>query len=467
MTVSTETLSLAGARPAQASPHILVAIASYGAANDVHLRRVLDAWRAMPFAVDIVVFSDIAKKLGSDISVRVGLPTKNPWTLPFPHKRLFVECVGTHDLFIYSEDDMLITERNLRAFLEVTPRLRDDEVAGFIRFEQDAHGRKNYPEMHWRYRWDSTSVRDRDGLTLARFTNDHAACYILTRAQLRRAIASGGFDVPPHEEIYDLLCTAATDPYTQCGLTKLIPISRINDFAVHHLPNKYVGKLGVDEAELDRQVEALLDFIDADSRPATLFETDSKLWQARHSKDFYETAAEEVVAAVPRGARVLSIGAASGASERLLIERECDVTALPLDPVFGWGLALDNFAIVAGDLATARASLGGEHFDTLLFLNVLQFVRDPPAMIRQFLSLLAPGGKVIISAPNVSRWRYLWRTRRVWGDFDSAGVYPTSAWTLRRWCGRAGLTVTETFRRPYGRRWFVPAHDLVVTARKS
>ncbi len=43
------------------------------------------------------------------------------------------------------------------------------------------------------------------GETYAQFTNAHSACYILTRDQLRRAIASGGFMTEPYAGEYDML----------------------------------------------------------------------------------------------------------------------------------------------------------------------------------------------------------------------------------------------------------------------
>ena len=162
-----------------------------------------------------------------------------------------------YDLFVYSEDDILITEKNLRAFLEVSAALREDELAGFLRIEYGSNGAVNYPDIHGNFHWDPASIGSRGRYTVAKFTNEHAACYVLTRNQLKKAIKSGGFLVDPHEWKYDLLCTAATDPYTQCGFTKLIPISHLDDFTVHHLSNKYVGKMGVDETQLRAQVRSM------------------------------------------------------------------------------------------------------------------------------------------------------------------------------------------------------------------
>ena len=165
------------------------------------------------------------------------------------------------------------------------------------------------------------------------FTNEHSACYALTRAQLRRAIDSGGFLVAPHEGKYDLLCTAATDPYTQCGMKKLICISRIEDFLVHHLPNKYVGTtFGVDDHEFRRQVDILSRTCGNGHPPTSLFPTETKLKHARHSKNYYEPVSEELYSLIPSRARnVLSVGCGSGALEIRLVEMGVRVVAVPLD----------------------------------------------------------------------------------------------------------------------------------------
>ena len=301
---------------------ILVALTSYGTSNDAYLVRLIEEYRSMSFDIDIVVLSNIRKQPSSDVGVLVGLPENNPWSLPFPHKKLFADRIENYDLFIYSEDDVLITERNLRAFLEVAAVLRDDEIAGFIRIETASNGRINYPDVHASYHWDPASLRCRGKYTLANFTNEHAACYVLTQSQLRQVIKSGGFLVKPHEWRYDLLCSASTDPYTQCGFTKLIPISHLDDFTVRHLSNKYVGKVGVNKSELRAQIDTMLRLAQNACMPVPLICTETKLWRSMYSKDYYESASEEAISMIPSGARsVLSIGCASGATERRLVER--------------------------------------------------------------------------------------------------------------------------------------------------
>src|SRR5262249_6616884 len=152
------------------------------------------------------------------------------------------------------------------------------EIPGFLRFERSAAGCLSYPEVHGHFHWEPESVRTRGSYTLAFFTNEHSACYALTQDQLRQAIRSGGFLVPPHSSRYDLICTAGTDPYTQCGLEKLICISHLEQFSIHHLSNKYVGTgWGVSGAELSRQICTLLRLGKNVNRPTRLLDTETTL----------------------------------------------------------------------------------------------------------------------------------------------------------------------------------------------
>lgn len=432
---------------------ILVVIANYGTQNNQYLGRLLAEYRSMPHKVDIVVLSNLPKNLGPKVETRVGLPSKNPWSLPFSHKRIFAERVNDYDLFIYSEDDTLITERHLEAFLKVSAVLPGDEIPGFLRFEVGPDGQRNYCDVHGNYHWDPQSIRSRGDYTFAFFTNEHAACYVLTRDHLKHAIDSGGFLVEPHEGKYDLLCTAATDPYTQCGFQKLICISHLNDFLVHHLPNKYVGStFGVDDPELRRQVETLLRIGRNGHRPPSLFNTETKLRAARYSKDYYEPVAAEAVLAIPQGVQtVLSIGCGWGATEVFLVEKGLQVVAVPLDPVIATRAKTAGVEMISGDFQAAQAKLAGRKFDCLLVLNVLHLVQDPVGVLSIFGNLLGSGSVAIISAPNLKNLSVI--AGRVLGDerlkdlgnYDATATHATSQACVRRWCEAANLKVLRVF----------------------
>ena len=430
---------------------VLVVLASYGNSNDSYLLKIVDEYRSMSFDVDIVILSNLDKKLDAKIEVVVGLPAKDPWSLPFAHKQIFSNWLDDYDLFVYSEDDILLTERNLRALLDVTAVLRDDEIAGFIRIEKGPNGEVNFPDAHAHFHWDTTSVRVRANYTLAKFTNEHAACYSLTQDQLRKAIKSGGFLVAPHEWKYDLLCSAATDPYTQCGFTKLIPISHFDDFTVHHMSNKYVGKMGVDGTEMRRQVDRLLWLAKNEHGPPLLTTTETGLWRQTYSKDFYEPVCNEVISMIPPNAQtVLSIGSGSGAIERWLAEKGLRVVAMPLDDVIFGSAVARGVETLLGDFRDFNEKLQGQRFDCVLCLNVLHLVRDPIGVLCLFKDVLSVGSRLVIQLPNMKCLPAVWR--RTWspehfrglGSFDSSGVHLVSPRTIQGWFQSAGFTIEVT-----------------------
>lgn len=448
---------------AGSSRRILVCIASYGRANDTYLTTLIAAYRGLPYVTHIVVLSNVSKYLGNDVEVLVGLPTRNPWSLPFGHKRIFAERSNDYDLFVYSEDDTLITRDNIEAFLRVSAVLRDDEVAGFFRYEKDASGKTFFPEVHGPYHWDTRSVISRGAFTFAFFTNEHAACYMLSREQLRRAIDSGGFLVEPHQGKYDLIVSAGTDAYTSCGFRKVICISHFTDFLVHHLPNKYIGTLSLSEEELHRQIDELYRIADASEKPAALLADHPEFRACDFGKDYYEPVDTEVMSLVPHNAHnILSIGCGWGATEEELVRRGKTVSAVPLDAAISACAEARGVETVKGDLKQALAKLDGKRFDCIIASNLFHLVDDPASTVALLAAFLSANGKLVASVPNVFRIPTLWRklrrvsSHRGLGTFSKSGVHWASQWTMRRWVQTGGLRVQRVIHvmpQRHNRTW--------------
>jgi hypothetical protein len=237
---------------------MLAAIANYGPFRFGCLDRMIESLQKMSCHVDIVIHSDRPKEVPDGVTLVVGLPTEDPCSLPFAHKQLFAERQDQYDLFLYSEDDILIREENVAAFLEATEILPDDEIAGLFRYELDVEGNRHYPDAHAPFDWVPGSVRTWGRYTFATFSNYHSGCYLLTRPQLARAVRSGGYLVQTRVTWIDLQVTAATDPYRQCGMTRRLCISHLERFLVHHIPNNYVGVLGTPHAAFQEQIRGLL-----------------------------------------------------------------------------------------------------------------------------------------------------------------------------------------------------------------
>ena len=114
------------------------------------------------------------------------------------------------------------------------------------------------------------------------------------------------------------------------------------------------------------------------------------------------------------------------------------------------------------DFDRVRAELSGHRFDTIVFADVLEHLPWPVSVLRQYLQLLAPGGRVIVSLPNVGLWSV--RLSLLTGRFDYAetGVLDRShlRFFTRRSAGEllqaAGLEALRTVYNPGLVRPFVP-----------
>ena len=319
-----------------------------------------------------------------------------------------------------------------------------------MRTERDANGSLYFSEPHYHYHWDARSVRSQQGHTFAFFTNEHAGFYILTSDQLKRAITSGGYLVPFHHHKYPPLETAATDPYTQCGFRKMMCISHIEDFLFPHLSNRYAGR-GAQPAEIFYSQLTALSKVAGNGKPkSTLFPVETKIFHTHWSKDYYEPRQDKLIELVPEGARtVLSVGCGWGETERALMDRGIKVKAVPIDSVVAVNAAARGVEIVYGDAAQACQLLANERFDCILFSNVLHLAEKPVDFLRQFVSLLRPGGAVVASVPNVTTMRLLSRRYRfgksaVPRGYDQSGMHTTTGPRLRNWLRKVGLKPLKT-----------------------
>jgi SAM-dependent methyltransferase len=107
---------------------------------------------------------------------------------------------------------------------------------------------------------------------------------------------------------------------------------------------------------------------------------------------------------VGTGRRVLDVGCSTGQLGRLLAERGNTVSGVELDPEAAAIAEAHLERVVVTDLESTDlvAELGPGSFDALVFADVLEHLRDPADVLRRAKGLLAPGGFVVISLPNVA-----------------------------------------------------------------
>lgn len=464
-------------------PSILVVIASYGQENDAHLRGVLAEFRSMRLRLDLHVLSNVPKDLGPDVTMHVGLPTGNPRSLPFAHRRLFAAHIDKADYFIYCEDDTLINERNIRAFMEVNAVVNEDEIAGFLRVENVSPEERYVESAHGPYRWNPSSTVRRGSWTFASFTNHHSACTMASRAQIQRAIASGGFLVSPHIGRFAMLESAACDLYTQCRMTRMICISRIEDFLVPHLSNGNCRSWGLRYEEFLEQTRAFREISNNNKWKGSLFNVETRVGRGRWSKNLYERPDLSLLKMIPPKAKtVLSVGSGWGATEEELARQGKRVTGIPVDAVFGDCLRRRGIAAKEGPIEQVVQELHSERFDVILMQEVLHLVESPAQWLAMLVPLLSEPGVVLASSPRTyDPLRIIWYLRgepvtAYPKNFAHSRVHRVTRQRLAKWFAEAGMdfeileTCTTPTRRSIQRKlwgsWNRPLSDSFIVLAK-
>jgi 2-polyprenyl-3-methyl-5-hydroxy-6-metoxy-1,4-benzoquinol methylase len=139
------------------------------------------------------------------------------------------------------------------------------------------------------------------------------------------------------------------------------------------------------------------------------------------NKSYFDTARTEIMPWLPeRVSRLLDVGCGTGATTAAVrkardiawcggIEYLPDVGAEAV-PLF------DRLWIGDAALQPLEETIAPASLDLVLCLDVLEHMVDPWSMVKRFSELLRPGGRLIVSVPNIRNYRFIWRllTR---GDF--------------------------------------------------
>lgn len=111
-----------------------------------------------------------------------------------------------------------------------------------------------------------------------------------------------------------------------------------------------------------------------------------------------------IVELVGGNKRVLDVGCATGYLARALRQRGCVVSGFESDPEAAEVARADLDTLVVGDLEETdlAQAFAGHTFDVVVFGDVLEHLREPLTTLRQAWPLLAEGGSVVASIPNIA-----------------------------------------------------------------
>jgi 2-polyprenyl-3-methyl-5-hydroxy-6-metoxy-1,4-benzoquinol methylase len=157
----------------------------------------------------------------------------------------------------------------------------------------------------------------------------------------------------------------------------------------------------------------------------------------------------KLLALVPSGARVLDVGCSSGYLARPLVERGCTVVGLERDPKAAEAARSVCDEVLVGDVETMELPFEAGSFDVVLCGDLIEHLRDPGSFLAGVRPLIRPGGRLVLTTPNVAnwamrlgllagRWRYTDR-----GILDRTHTHLFTRATLRETLEAAGYRIVE------------------------
>lgn len=160
--------------------------------------------------------------------------------------------------------------------------------------------------------------------------------------------------------------------------------------------------------------------------------------------DYYGEVRSDVLPFVPAGAReVLEVGCGRGVTGKLLQETlGCRVTGVELNPVVAREAARHLHRVVQGDIQNLEIAGG---YDAVLALELVEHLVDAEGFLARIRRLLAPGGRAILSIPNVGHYSIVEDLIAGRWDYLPIGILCYTHYrfftrrTLTDWLRRAGI----------------------------
>ena len=147
--------------------------------------------------------------------------------------------------------------------------------------------------------------------------------------------------------------------------------------------------------------------------------------QVKNNYQVYATADRNVMLSfVPKEARrILDVGCSIGNFGNLLkSERGAEVWGIETDPEAAKIAETVLDRVICGSFGSS-ADLPVGHFDCVVFNDVLEHMIDPYSVLEYTKSILAPGGTIVASIPNVRYFPNIWIVlmHKNW-EYTDAGI---------------------------------------------
>jgi SAM-dependent methyltransferase len=170
--------------------------------------------------------------------------------------------------------------------------------------------------------------------------------------------------------------------------------------------------------------------------------------------DYYGEIREDVLAWLPPTVNdVLEIGCGRGLTGQLIQDRRgCRVTGVELNPLMAREAGQRLWRAHSGDIETL--SIDGR-YDAIVATELFEHLHDPEALLRKLAPCLRPGGRIVLSIPNVGHYSVVGDLLAGRWDYVPVGLlcythvrFFTRAtledWIERAWEGRSQIIPQTT-----------------------
>ena len=176
----------------------------------------------------------------------------HPYLLTWSHRDVFKQQISeatSHTHFLYTEDDLLFTQDNLRYWLHARNKIRSSPfIPGFLRYEINSDGEKVSTDITNPQELDSTPLVKVGNYIYANLKQPYQGMYLLDKKLATEFLFSDASS--PDTGIWNIREKAAqgltywnvpTGAHSRIvvGLNKEYQVHR--DAHIHHLPNNYAG----------------------------------------------------------------------------------------------------------------------------------------------------------------------------------------------------------------------------------
>ena len=177
---------------------------------------------------------------------------------------------------------------------------------------------------------------------------------------------------------------------------------------------------------------------------------------------YYFSARNDLIQLIPSEAqRILEVGCAGGMTGKALREKGVEeIVGIEIDEEVALQGRPYYDQLIIGDVEKVKLPFGKEHFDCIIYGDVLEHLVNPWQVLKSHTLFLKKGGSIVCSIPNIRHYRVIKKLilKGKWeytddGILDRSHLRFFTLDSIQRMLKEAGFEIEELLRRSSGVSW--------------